>query len=515
MNARAFIRLLGTAMMAVAACSLFVAAQENLDIPKGDDQTERIWKAHCVVPQTDDVKELRKFLEYQSDQFLEMNGHLQSEEDWNKYHNAENNATLEAANRIIEILGMKPGEAPPIPKTSDEYYERDSQGDVNFALMKKIIPLLSKRYSDPNWEENFINYVEELKKYPAYRNIAKFAEASLYGQRFNAAVFSEKSSFEEKRSRYEDSFEKLKRYCEENENDPYLKFGLGYWQLVQVQGAGILEDEGKLRKGTYAKPALEFYRSLYEKYSDAPDVEWHLGSIGNELIKYDILASENQLLAFQAKVEELKKSLEAELNEDSWQKVGGYIQIAEEMDSRNEATRLLLTTVKPIFEASGNKKLQNFASGHEVMLKRLAIEGLEFEFEAVLLDGKKVNLKDYRGKVVLILYWATWCGPCVNEMPMLKAFYTSWHNHRGVELISLSVDEDLDAWKAYSAKEELPWLNASEVLSKEQNCPDSREKYDINAFPTIVLIDANGKVVRAGSFDEIVRCVWKLFPEER
>jgi thiol-disulfide isomerase/thioredoxin len=230
---------------------------------------------------------------------------------------------------------------------------------------------------------------------------------------------------------------------------------------------------------------------------------------------YDILTADDPLAAFQVKVNELKQSLEAKLDEDSWQKVSGLHRIANEMDERNTALRTLLITVRPIFEASENEKINDWAISYDVELKNLILEGVEFELEAILLDGSKINLKDYRGKVVVLDYWAAWCGPCIGEIPQLKSFYEGWHKSRGVELIAFSVDEDLDALKAFVEKEQLPWKNASEKLSKEQNLPDSREKYGIIAYPTMILIDKDGKVVLSGNgLYSISQELWKLHREE-
>jgi thiol-disulfide isomerase/thioredoxin len=279
-----------------------------------------------------------------------------------------------------------------------------------------------------------------------------------------------------------------------------------------------MEYRGKLKKGTLAKPALEFYRSLYEKHTDAPEAEGWLRIINEDMVKYEVLAADDPFAAFQVKVEELKQALQTELNEDSWIKVSGLSGITEEMDSRSKARILLLSTVRPIFEASKNEKIRDFALGFDVELNHLALEGIDFELEGVLIDGKKINLKDYRGKVVILDYWATWCGPCVGDMPQLKQFYETkggWCESGKVALIGISVDEDVKALKEFIDKEKLLWLNVSTQLSKDQKLPDSLAKYSINAFPTTLLIDQNGKVVRAGSgLYSIILDIHKLFPVE-
>jgi len=221
-----------------------------------------------------------------------------------------------------------------------------------------------------------------------------------------------------------------------------------------------------------------------------------------KLFMHFCMKPDDPFAAFQVKVDELKKTLQTELNKDSWQKVSGLSQIAEEMDSRNKAPRLLLTTVSPIFEAAEEEKIRDWTLGYAIELHYLTLEGVEFELEGVLMDGRKINLKDYRGKVVVLDYWATWCGQCVGDMPVLKQFYENeggWCKAGKVALIGISVDEDMKALKDFIEKEKLPWSNVSVQLSKEQKLPDSVAKYKINAYPTTILIDQNGKVVRAGS----------------
>ena len=240
--------------------------------------------------------------------------------------------------------------------------------------------------------------------------------------------------------------------------------------------------------------------------------------INNDLVKYEILAADDPFAALKVKVAEMKQSLETELNDDSWQKVSALNQIAKEMEQRNEALRLVLTTAIPIFEASNEEKIRDWALSFDLELKRLALEDIkEFELEGVLLDGTKINLKDYRGKVVLLNYWATWCGPCLGEIPQLKRLHEmegGWVKTGKVELIGISVDEDLDALKNVIAKEQIQWRNISEKLSLEQNLPDSRKKYGIDAFPTVILIDQSGKVVRAGDLHSVIGEIRKLLPAE-
>jgi peroxiredoxin len=72
-------------------------------------------------------------------------------------------------------------------------------------------------------------------------------------------------------------------------------------------------------------------------------------------------------------------------------------------------------------------------------------------FTLTTLDGKKVSLSDYKGQVVMINFWASWCGPCRQEMPLLNEIYTSYKK-AGFVLLGVSVDESADDAKGFLAK---------------------------------------------------------------
>jgi thiol-disulfide isomerase/thioredoxin len=480
---------------------LYSLAQETLDA-----ETQKLWDAHTVVPKTDDIKELRAFLQYGIDNWMQMNGRIHGTETWERFHTEKNKATFEAADRIIALSKNEPGEEPPPPKDMAEYYDWNDSDDLKFALRNKIGAFNGARAWNPDWKQQFQDFIEEIKKNSAHKYVLKFAEQSWFNHHFNAAVFpkgtfEEEPEFEECFHLYSENFENWKRYCEDNADCPYLKFQIDLH--IHQQAAEMIERHGKLKKGTLLKPVLEFYRSLYEKHKDAPGAEGYLRMINSELAKYEILGAEDQLAAFRGEVAKLKETLEKELDENSIQKVWGLSMMLEDLDCRTEAGKLLYQTVRPIFAASDNPRINEYEIGFGIALNQLALEGLEFEFEAMLLDGTKIDLKDYRGKIVLLDYWATWCGPCIGELPMLKNVHKGYHD-KGFEIIAFSVDEDVEHLKQFVEKEELPWLNASEVLSQKANLADSRQKYDINAYPTTVLIGKDGKVIRGDARGSIL-----------
>jgi thiol-disulfide isomerase/thioredoxin len=132
---------------------------------------------------------------------------------------------------------------------------------------------------------------------------------------------------------------------------------------------------------------------------------------------------------------------------------------------------------------------------------------LELTFTAV--DGRNVDLKDYRGKVVLIDFWATWCGPCKAEIPNIKRVYAEYHA-KGFEIIGISLEnaaikpddtpEQIAAkhekakktLNDYTAKTELPW---PQYYDGKHWKNDLSTRFGIASIPAMFLVDQEGRIV--------------------
>ena len=118
------------------------------------------------------------------------------------------------------------------------------------------------------------------------------------------------------------------------------------------------------------------------------------------------------------------------------------------------------------------------------------------DFQVTDLRGEEFSLKDYSGQVVLLDFWATWCGPCITEMPKVKKTYEKYKDQK-FQIIGISLDRSEEPLAAYVKKEELAWVHYWDE-SREL-----RTLYGVRAIPSAFLIDGEGVIRKAslGGFD--------------
>ena len=112
------------------------------------------------------------------------------------------------------------------------------------------------------------------------------------------------------------------------------------------------------------------------------------------------------------------------------------------------------------------------------------------DFQVTDLKGEKFSLKQYRGQVVLLDFWATWCSPCIAEIPNVKKTYEKYKDQK-FQIIGISLDRSMEPLKAYVEKEELGWLHYWDQTSKVSSI------YKVQAIPSTFLIDGTGVIRKA------------------
>lgn len=106
--------------------------------------------------------------------------------------------------------------------------------------------------------------------------------------------------------------------------------------------------------------------------------------------------------------------------------------------------------------------------------------------------GKMISLKDFRGKILYIDFWATWCSPCLKEMPMAKSLEDTFRE-KEVVFIYISIDENEDVWRKHIQEKQ---MSGTQLISPGGFNSEIAQLYKLKGIPTFVLIDKEGKVAK-------------------
>lgn len=164
---------------------------------------------------------------------------------------------------------------------------------------------------------------------------------------------------------------------------------------------------------------------------------------------------------------------------------------------------VLLEQFEPYFAT--HRYYQEMKERYDI-LRKISVGMDAPDFTAVREDGKTaISLSDFKGKYVLLDFWASWCVPCRAENKHTKALYEKYHS-LGLEFISFSLDNDLKAWNNAIQVDGITWNNASDL--KIGKLSPVAQKYGIDGIPAIWIIDPEGKVIgdniRGSELDEFL-----------
>ena len=166
------------------------------------------------------------------------------------------------------------------------------------------------------------------------------------------------------------------------------------------------------------------------------------------------------------------------------------LQLFTKLEAQFPENRGVFRRLSKIHERLGNAELAN-----EYRIKAepaLALIGKTVpDFSATDLDGNPISLEQYRGKVILLDFWAVWCGPCIAEMPNVKKVYDTYKDE-GFDVIGISLDTDEDILRDYLKENEIPWR---QVFSGEGWKSPVARQYHISAIPAPWLIAKDGTLI--------------------
>lgn len=157
-----------------------------------------------------------------------------------------------------------------------------------------------------------------------------------------------------------------------------------------------------------------------------------------------------------------------------------------------------LQETKEIYESMGpGAKATRSARMIEQRIKLLeetANNAIAPDFTATDPDGNAITMSKVPGKIKIIDFWASWCGPCRLNNPALKKLYEEFKG-KGLEIIGVSLDNKVEAWKNAIEKDGLTWINVSSL--KGWQC-DIAKRYNVKGVPSLFILDENNRIIASG-----------------
>ncbi len=151
---------------------------------------------------------------------------------------------------------------------------------------------------------------------------------------------------------------------------------------------------------------------------------------------------------------------------------------------------------------------------HLEVLRSVAPGKMFVDFEMPDLKGKICKLSDYVGQgknVVLIDFWASWCGPCMHEMPNLTATYKTYRK-KGFEIVGISLDKEEEAWLKTIKEKKMDWIHLSDLKGWKSG---GAVLYGVNSIPCTILVDKDGTILARNLMgDELNKKLDELFAKK-
>jgi thiol-disulfide isomerase/thioredoxin len=290
------------------------------------------------------------------------------------------------------------------------------------------------------------------------------------------------------------------------------------FQLLQIGNdvAAILDEAG------HPKQAIDAFRLMADAFKDVEDAGLREAAAGlndrARLLESDITTLLGDMLEGNEEanakfVKAAQELLEAEgagfVTLDYFQQVAPRLEI-----DKPEVARELYTAFSTAFKTNSNTELAKLAlQTYESYYKRSAIVGNPFTVEGNDLRGEKFEWAQYKDKIVLVDFWATWCGPCLEEMPNIRENYDRYHD-QGFEVVGVNLDEDMQSLHNFIEFHKLPWTSvlAADPRMRGWSHP-MIEKCGVTSLPFLVLVGRDGIAlatnIRGDALDEKLA---ELFP---
>jgi peroxiredoxin len=183
--------------------------------------------------------------------------------------------------------------------------------------------------------------------------------------------------------------------------------------------------------------------------------------------------------------------------------VGLAMQAAEFLEKVAPETAITAYNVfAKYIETAKDPELASIAKLMSGTARRLELPGHPIEVAGTTTDGMEFDIKGYKGKVVLVDFWATWCPTCIEEMSNVLDNYEKYHA-KGFEVVGVSLDESTENLNQFLETNKLPWVTLiEEDEAKRGPANPIAANYGINALPQLILVDQEGNVVALNPYGD-------------
>lgn len=254
---------------------------------------------------------------------------------------------------------------------------------------------------------------------------------------------------------------------------------------VQLELSGNEELPSFKIKGSKLNDNFEEIAAIQQKFKTKID------SLNQKYILAENSKDENSLAQIELNFQKTGVDLETEIKKSIVKNEKSIVSVyaASALDPKTNIDFLdtLATALQPMIE---NQIIGDFVKDVEKM-KNIKIGGMAPNFTGDSPDGRKISLSDFKGKYLLVDFWASWCVPCRKENPNVVRLYEKFKS-KNFEILSVSLDDDGTKWKNAIMADGLKWQHVSDLKGWES---DFATLYSIEEIPQTYLLDKEGKIL--------------------